>query len=59
MDEATQRAVLHRGGMTESTAYEIAARGAPGTRSMRLLIGDFEITQSEPGGSRLVGVTIR
>lgn len=42
--------------MNEPTAYEIALRGNVGPRSLRPLIDDFEIIESEPGVTRLVGV---
>ncbi len=42
--------------MTESTTYEIALRGNVGARSLRPLVDDFRITESEPGITRLVGV---
>lgn len=42
--------------MTEPTTYEIALRGNVGVRSLRPLIDDFEITESEPGTTRLVGI---
>lgn len=45
----------HRG-MAEPTNYEIALRGNVGVRSLRPLIDDFKITESEPGTTRLVGV---
>lgn len=42
--------------MTEPTTYEIALRGNVGARSLRPLIDDFTIIESEPGITRLVGV---
>ncbi len=42
--------------MTEPTTYEIALRGNVGSRSLRPLIDDFRITESEPGITRLVGI---
>lgn len=42
--------------MTEPTTYEIALRGKVGARSLRPLIDDFTIIESEPGITRLVGV---
>lgn len=42
--------------MTEPTAYEIALRGNVGSRSLRPLVDDFSVTESEPGVTRLVGL---
>lgn len=42
--------------MTEPTTYEVALRGNVGVRSLRPLLDDFRITESEPGVTRLVGV---
>lgn len=42
--------------MTEPASYEIALRGNVGARSLRPLVDDFSVTESEPGVTRLVGV---
>lgn len=41
--------------MTESATYEIVLRGNVGARTLRPLIDDFTVTESEPGTTRLVG----
>ena len=46
----------HGRGMTDPATYEIALRGTVGARSLRPLIDDFSIVESEPGVTRLVGV---
>ena len=46
----------HRRGMTEPTTYEISLRGNVGGRSLRPLLDDFSVVDSEPGVTRLVGV---
>lgn len=46
----------NHGEMTEPTTYEIASSGNVAVRSLRPLIDDFRITESEPGITRLVGV---
>lgn len=46
----------HGRGMTEPTTYEITLRGNVGARSLRPLVDDFEINQSERGITRLIGI---
>ena len=42
--------------MTEPTNYEIELKGYVGSRSLRPLIDDFTVDDSEPGVTRLVGI---
>lgn len=42
--------------MTEPTIYEIELKGKLGVRSLRPLMDDFSLAESEVGVTRLVGV---
>lgn len=42
--------------MIEPTTYEIELKGNVGSRSLRPLIDDFSVDDSEPGVTRLVGI---
>ena len=42
--------------MTEPTTYEITLKGNLGSRSLRPLVDDFRLADSEIGVTRLVGV---